>query len=58
MDESPEVVVTPPRVTVGQLWNELQCYGWDRSVTISWSGLVIDHRDVIPVPHEHLCKEA
>lgn len=52
MDESTEVVVTPPRLTVGQLWNELQCHGWDRPVTISWSGIVIDHRDVIPAPHE------
>lgn len=57
MDESNEVVATPPKVTVGQLWNELQCYGWDRPVTISWSGLVVDHRDVIPVPHECRGKE-
>lgn len=58
MDESPAVVDAPRRVTVGQLWNELQCHGWDCPVTISDSGLVIDHRDVIPVPHEHLYKEA
>lgn len=58
MDESTEVVVTPPeRVTVGQLWNLLQCYGFDRPVTISWGGLVIDHRDEIPVPHEHFKEE-
>lgn len=52
MDGSTEVVVTPPRVTVGQLWNELQCHGWDRPVTISNSGLIVDHRHLIPVPLE------
>ena len=55
MDGSTEVVVPPARVTVGELWNTLACYGFDRTVTISWSGLVVDHRDVIPVPHEHSC---
>lgn len=55
MDESTEVVAARPRMTVGQLWNELQCHGWDRPVTMSFDGLLIDHREVIPVPFEHLC---
>jgi hypothetical protein len=57
MDESTEVVAAPPRMTVGELWNTLSCYGTGLTVTISWGGLVIDHRVEIPVPHEHLRKE-